>query len=68
VIERALQDKYKVEYPKCETDRDSREHEEYWRIFYNAMGGKAGDIEDLQNKVIKKIVQNVAIDKSIFIK
>lgn len=60
----ALANKYKAEYPKCETDRDSREHEEYWRIFYNAMGGKGGDIEDLQRKVVKKIVQNVAIDKT----
>ena len=60
---RALESKYKKEYPKCETDRDSMEHEEYWRIFYNAMGGKGGDIEDLQKKVIKQIVQNVAIDK-----
>ena len=49
---RALESKYKSEYPKCETDRDSREHEEYWRIFYNAMGGKGGDIDDLQKKVI----------------
>jgi hypothetical protein len=61
---RALENKYKTEYPKCETDRNSREHEEYWRIFYNAMGGKDGDIEDLQKKVIKKIVQHVAIDKT----
>jgi hypothetical protein len=60
----ALANKYKNEYPKCETDRNSREHEEYWRIFYNAMGGKGGDIEDLQKKVIKKIVQHVAIDKT----
>jgi hypothetical protein len=60
----ALENKYKSEYPKCETDRDSREHEEYWRIFYNAMGGKGGDIEYLQKKVIKKIVQHVAIDKT----
>ena len=61
---RALESKYKKEYPKCETDRDSREHEEYWRIFYNAMGGKGGDIKDLQKKVIKKIAQHVAIDKT----
>ena len=60
----ALANKYKTEYPKCETDRDSREHEEYWRIFYNAMGGKGGDIEDLQKKVVKKIVQHAAIDKT----
>ena len=60
----ALANKYKTEYPKCETDRDSREHEEYWRIFYNAMGGKGGDIEDLQKKVVKKIAQHVAIDKT----
>lgn len=61
---RALEEKYKAEYPKCVTDRDSREHEEYWRIFFNAMGGKAGDVDELQKKVIKKIVQNVAIDKT----
>ena len=60
----ALANKYKAEYPKCETDRNSREHEEYWRIFYNAMGGKGGDIDDLQRKVVKKIVQNIAIDKT----
>ena len=60
----ALENKYKSEYPKCETDRNSREHEEYWRIFYNAMGGKGGDIKDLQKKVIKKIAQHVAIDKT----
>jgi hypothetical protein len=61
---RALEEKYKGEYPKCVTDRDSKEHEEYWRIFYNAMGGKAGDVDDLQKKVIKKIVQSVTIDKT----
>ena len=60
----ALEKKYKAEYPKCETDRNSREHEEYWRIFYNAMGGK-GNMDDLQKKVIRRIVQNVAIDKTI---
>ena len=60
----ALANKYKIQYPRCETDRNSREHEEYWRIFYNAMGGKGGDIEDLQKKVIKKIVQHVAVDKT----
>jgi len=61
----ALEAKYKLEFPKCETDRNSREHEEYWRIFYNAMGGKGGNIDDLQKKVIRRIVQHVAIDKTI---
>jgi len=61
----ALEAKYKLEFPKCETDRNSREHEEYWRIFYNAMGGKGGNIDDLQKNVIRRIVQNVAIDKTI---
>jgi hypothetical protein len=28
------------------------------------MGGKAGDVDELQKKVIKKIVQSVAIDKT----
>jgi hypothetical protein len=61
---RALEEKYKEQFPKCVTDRDSKEHEEYWRIFYNAMGGKAGDVDKLQKKVIKNIVQSVAIDKT----
>lgn len=57
----ALENKYKREYPKCETDRDSKEHNEYWRIFYNAMGGNDGEIDDLQKKVIKKIAKNITI-------
>lgn len=60
----ALEDKYQKKYPKCVTDRDSKEHEEYWRIFFNAMGGKAGGVDELQKKVIQKIVQSVAIDKT----
>jgi len=62
---RALADKYKKEYPKCETDRNSKEHEEYWRIYINALGGDGKDIDLMQKKVIKKIVENVAIDKTI---
>ena len=63
---RALEDTYKKEYPKCETDRDSREHEEYWRIYINALGGEKNDLDEKQKKVIKKIVQHVAIDKTKF--
>jgi hypothetical protein len=33
-------------------------------LIIDAMGGKGGDIEDLQKKVVKKIVQHVAIDKT----
>ena len=32
-----LENKSKAEYPKCDTDRDSREHKENWWIFYNTM-------------------------------
>mgnify|MGYP003997239001 CR=1 FL=1 len=63
---RALEEKYTKEFPKCKTDRDSREHDEYLRIFFNAMGGSAGNVDDLQKKVIKKIVKSVAIDKTKF--
>jgi hypothetical protein len=63
---RALEETYKKEYPKCETDRDSREHEEYWRIYINALGGEKNDLDEKQKKVIKKIVQHVAIDKTKF--
>jgi len=51
-------------FPKFE-ERTSKDHEIYWRIFYNALGGKDGDIDDLQNKVIKKIVKSVVIDKNM---
>ena len=62
---RALVDKYKIMYPQCETDRDSKEHDEYWRIFHEAIGGAEKNMDILHSKVIKRIVQNVAIDKNI---
>lgn len=62
---RALVDKYKIMYPQCETDRDSKEHDEYWRIFHQAIGGAEKNMDILHSKVIKRIVQNVAIDKNI---
>lgn len=63
---RALENKYKLMYPQCETDRDSREHNEYWKIFHNAVGGAERNMDLLNSKVIRKIVQNVTIDKSKF--
>lgn len=62
----ALEEKYKLMYPQVETDRDSKEHNEYWKIFHNAMGGDAGSVDHLQSKVIKRVVQNVAINKDLF--
>lgn len=62
----ALEEKFKVMYPQCETDRDCKEHNEFWKIFHNAMGGDAGEVDVLQKKVIKRLVQNVMIDKKYF--
>ena len=61
----ALQKGSHDNFPKFE-ERNSKDHDDYWRIFYNAMGGKDGDIDDLQNKVIKKIVKSVIIDKNVY--
>lgn len=59
---RALQDKYKEEYPLCMTDYDSKEHKEYGEIVYQAFGGN-GDCDVLNSKIIKRIAKNIAIIK-----
>lgn len=61
---RALEDKYRIMYPQSQTDRNSKEHNEYWKIFHNAVGGAERDMDLLNSKIIRKIVQNVAIDKT----
>ena len=59
----ALAEKYRLMYPQCQLDRNSKEHNEYWKIFHNAMGGAEKDIDILHSKVIKRIVDNVSIGK-----
>ena len=61
---RALVNKYKLMYPKCESDRDSKEHDEYWKIFHQAVGGTEKNMDLLQSRIIKRIVQKVIIDKN----
>ena len=59
----AVQGKYQDEFPQCMTDYNSKEHKEYGEIVYQAFGGK-GDIDDLNKKIIRRIVKEIQIDKS----
>lgn len=58
----ALQCKYQKEFPQCMTDYNSKEHKEYGEIAYQAFGGK-GDIDDLNKKIIRRIVKEIQIEK-----
>lgn len=60
----ALQGKYQEEFPQCMTDYNSKEHKEYGEIAYQAFGGK-GDIDDLNKKIIRRIVKEIQIDKNM---
>jgi hypothetical protein len=60
----ALQGKYQEEFPQCMTDYNSKEHQEYGEIAYQAFGGK-GDIDDLNKKIIRRIVKEIQIDKNM---
>lgn len=62
----ALQGKYQEEFPQCMTNYNSKEHKEYGEIAYQAFGGE-GDIDDLNNKIIRRIVKEIKIDKNISI-
>ena len=60
----ALQSKYQDEFPQCMTDYNSKEHKEYGEIVYQAFGGK-GDADELNKKIIRKIVKEMLIDKNM---
>lgn len=60
---RTLADKYKKMYPQCVTDNDSKEHDEYWKIFHEAVGGNEKNMDLQEGRVIKKIAKQIAIDK-----
>ena len=60
----ALQGKYQEEFPQCMTDYNSKEHKEYGEIAYQAFGGK-GDIDELNKKIIRRIVKVIQIDKQL---
>ena len=60
----AVQGKYQDEFPQCMTDYNSKEHKEYGEIVYQAFGGK-GDTDDLNKKIIRRIVKEIQIDKQI---
>lgn len=60
---RTLADKYKKMYPQCETDYDSKEHDEYWKIFHEALGGDEKNMDLQEGRVIKKIAKQIIIEK-----
>ena len=60
----AVQGKYQEEFPQCMTDYNSKEHKEYGEIVYQAFGGK-GDTDDLNKKIIRRIVKEIQIDKNM---
>ena len=61
---RALQDIYQKTFPHCLSDFKSKEHIEYGEIAYQIFGGK-GDCDELNKKIIRKIVKEIHIDKNM---
>lgn len=59
----ALTGLYKETYPKCMTDYDSKEHEEYGEIVYQALGGKTNDINFQNKKIVRRLVNHIEIQK-----
>ena len=61
----ALEGKYKEKYPQCMTDYNSKEHKEHGEIAYQNFGGKTKNILAQDNKIIKRVLKWVEIDKSM---
>uniref|UniRef100_A0A6C0IN97 C2H2-type domain-containing protein n=1 Tax=viral metagenome TaxID=1070528 RepID=A0A6C0IN97_9ZZZZ len=62
---RALQDVYQKTYPQCMSNYNSKEHKEYGEIIHqNFWGGKV-NYEELNKKIIRKVVQEIPIEKNI---
>ena len=60
----ALQNKYQNEYPVCLTDYNSKEHDEYGKIAYEAFGGKL-NLDKANKKLFRNILKVITIDKSL---
>jgi hypothetical protein len=54
--------KFKEEHPDC-LQYHSKYSDQYSKIVYESMGGKGDDDYEKEEKIIKKIVQNVVIEK-----
>ena len=53
-------------YPKCKTDFDSKERKQYNKIVSNSMiGGTDAEITDNINKIVKIVIKNSVIDKTV---
>jgi len=53
-------------YPKCKTDFDSKERKLYNKIVSNSMiGGTDAEITDNINKIVKIVIKNSVIDKTV---
>jgi hypothetical protein len=60
----ALQNEYKEKYPNCMTDYNSKEHEEYGKIVYEAFGGKL-DLDNANKKLLRNILKRILINKCV---
>ena len=61
---RALQDVYQKEYPHCITNHKSKEHKEYGEIIHQNFWGGKDNYEELNKKIIRKVVQEIPIEKN----
>jgi len=61
---RALQDVYQKVYPQCMTDYNSKEHKEYGEIIHQNFWGGKDNYEELNKKIIRKVVKEIPIEKN----
>jgi hypothetical protein len=55
---------FREKYPDC-IYSESRKSDQYNRLIIEAMGGDGNDENEKSNKIIKKIVKEILIDKTI---
>lgn len=60
----ALQEKYKVKYPQCMTNYNSKEHKEYNEIIHQNFGGNTNDIDFQDDKILRRVSKYIEIDKN----
>ena len=60
----ALQEKYKIKYPQCMTNYNSKEHKEYNEIIHQNFGGNTNDIDFQDDKILRRVSKYIEIDKN----
>ena len=60
----ALQDVYQKTYPQCMTNYNSKEHKEYGEIIHQNFWGGKDNQDELNKKIIRKVVQEIPIEKN----